>query len=432
MSAPAENAEERVRQEAEASDNAVVNQVAGDYEEHHHNYVRGWEYLGSVSIGEDEARLLEHAYVHAEARVVTGERQVERAARLLKRPIGQHAVIVITGPPDTGRRTTALRVLRDVGVDPQNIHSLVLDWDRPRTEQLPATPQHGFLLDLSSYSSLPEDFYQGLSGYQKEALAAEAYLVILATPATWRPGTRVSIPRIEYLAPQALDVARSHLKELNSERLNWLNEGTDLAELLSPNASPDDAVWLAEIITDADDDGGSEVKEEFEGWRDHLLEWFRDHDEVQHLRDRALLIATALLDGVPADIVMAAADQLFIRVKGELPAGGALAGPDLETRLDIIEAARTENDGLSLNARHGLDNAVLSHVWVQRPHLRDELLRWASQITAPKGIAVKYRARVATALTHLATGPGARQSFGLSPSGSPRTATRIAASLRGC
>lgn len=407
MSAVAEPPEEQIRQEAEASENAVVTQVAGDYEEHHHRYVRGWEYLGSVGIDADEARLVERAYVHAEGATASGERQVTRAVRLLKRPVGQHNVIVLTGPVDTGRRTTALRVLRDVGVDPENIHSLVLDWDRPRAEQLPATPQHGFVLDLSGYTSLPADFYQGLSGYQKEALGAGTYLVILAVPATWRPGTLASIPRIEHMAPPALDVARSHLKELNPERLPWLADGSDLAKLLTPASSPDDAVWLAEIIAEADDGAQSEVKEEFEGWQDHLLGWFKDHDGAEHLRDRALLIATALLDGLPADVVMAAADQLFRLVKGELPPGGALAGPDLETRLKIIEAERTDDDGLSLShVRHGLDVAVLSHVWAQRPHLRKELLRWASQITGPKGVAAKYRAQVADALTRLATGPG--------------------------
>lgn len=413
MSAAAEHVEEQVRQEAEAAENAVITQVAGDYEEHHHRYVRGWEFLGTVDVDADEIRMVDHAYVHAEGESVVGDRQVARAVRQLKPPTGQHNVIVLTGSAGTGRRTTALRVLREVGVAPKNLKCFALDWDRPRTEQLPATPQYGFVLDLSDYSSLPEDFYQGLGGYQKEALTAGAYLVILATPTTWRPRNLANIPRIEHAAPPALSVARSHLKDLKAERMPWLDDPTDtpgainLAKLMTSATSPDDAVWLAELIAEADDESQSAVKEEFEGWQGHLLTWFKNHDEPEHLRDRALLIATALLDGRPGEVVMAAADQLFKQVKGKLPPGGALAGPDLETRLEDIEADRTEDDGLSLSAvRHGLDEAVLSHVWVQRPHLRSELLRWASQITAPKGVAARHRAQVATALTHLATGPG--------------------------
>ncbi|MGW7351657.1 hypothetical protein [Streptomyces sp. NPDC054784] len=407
MSAATESDEERIRQEAEASENAVIKQVAGDYEEHHHRYVRGWEFLGSIGIDADEVRFVDRAYVHAERESLSGEQQVARAVRLLKPPVGQRNVIALIGPADTGRRTTALRVLRDVGVESKNIQSLVLDWDRPRTAQLPVTPQHGFVLDLSDYSSLPADFYQGLTTYEKEAGTAGAYLVILAAPTTWRPRNLANVPQIEHVAPPALDVGRSYLKELKSERLHWLDGKSTLAELLTPTTSPHDAVWLAEIIAEVDDDDQGVVKDEFEGWQDHLLNWFKNHDEPEHLGDRALLIATALLDGLPADVVMAAADQLFKQVKGKLPPGGALAGPDLETRLEIIGADRTEDDGLSLStARHGLDEAVLSHVWGQRPHLRNELLRWASQITASKGVAVRYRPRVADALTQLATGPG--------------------------
>ncbi|MFI1734068.1 hypothetical protein ACH40E_33620 [Streptomyces acidicola] len=406
MSAAPEPAEERVRQEAEASDNAVVKQVAGDYEEHHHRYVRGWEYLSAVEFDEDEVRFVASDYVQAEPATPSGERPVARAVRLLKRPLGQHNIVVLAGPADTGRRTAALRVLHEVGVPAEQLLSLVLDWDRPRTEQLPATPRHGFVLDLSGYSSLPPDFYQGLSSHQKEAATGGCYLVILATPGTWKPGTLASVPRIEHVQPPALDVAKAHLRQRKPGRLSWLDDGSELNKLLSSTTSPADAVRLTQIIAAADDDGQAKAKEEFENWRDHLTGWFKDHDGDEHLRDRALLIAIALLDRLPADVVMAAADRLFALVKGVLPPGGALAGPDLETRLEITGAKRVEDDGLSLDqARHGLDEAVLAHVWAQRPHLRSELLRWASEITAPKGIADKYRAQVAAALTSLATGP---------------------------
>ncbi|MFF3373517.1 hypothetical protein ACFYXF_11275 [Streptomyces sp. NPDC002680] len=394
-----------MRQEAEASDHAVVKQVAGDYEEHHHRYVRGWEYLRSVGFDEDEVRLVASEYVQAEPSVPSVERQVARAVRLLKRPLGQHNIVVLTGAADTGRRTTALRVLRDVGVEAEHLHSLLLDWDRPRTEQLPVTPGHGYVLDLSGYSSLPADFYQGLSGYQKEAAAAGSYLVILATTGTWKPSTLASIARIEHVPPSALDVAKAHLRQRKADRLSWLDEGSELRLLLSSTTSPADAVRLAQIIAEAADGGQASAKEEFENWRDHLTKWFKDHDGAEHLRDRALLIAIALLDRLPADVVMAAADRLFAQVEGVLPPGGALAGPDLATRLEIVGAKRVKDDGLSLDkARHGLDEAVLTHVWAQRPHLRSELLRWASEITAPKGIADKYRTQVAAALTRLATG----------------------------
>ncbi|TFV33205.1 hypothetical protein E4K10_30515 [Streptomyces sp. T1317-0309] len=153
-------ASEQVRMEAEAADNAIVTQVAGNYEEHHHSYQRAWQYLRAVDVDRDEIDLVERTYVH-EKTSDGQERQVVRAAGALKRPLGQCNILVLSGAEGTGRRTTALRVLLDVGVPGKNIQSLVLDWDRPNTEQIPFTAGHGFVVDLSGYRVLPKDFYQG-------------------------------------------------------------------------------------------------------------------------------------------------------------------------------------------------------------------------------------------------------------------------------
>ncbi|MFD8105325.1 hypothetical protein [Streptomyces microflavus] len=406
MSGEEEPREETVHQEAEASDHAKVTQVAGDYAEHHHTHVRGWEYLKAVGVDPAELALVEKEYVHAVADIGQ-ERQVDRAVRLLKRPVGRHNIVVLTGTAGTGRRTTALRVLQDVGVAGEKIHSLVLDWDRPRTEQIPCTPGNGFLLDLSDYRTLPEDFYQGLSGYQKEAVGVGAYLVILAAPSTWKPGTMASIARVEHAQPSGTAVAKGHLRQYRPDRLDWLDEGRTLAEVLSATTPPAVAVRLARIAAAAASDGEADAKSEFENWHGHLVGWFEKHEGVDHLRDRALLIAAALLEGVPADVVMAAGDRLFSEVDGTLPPGGPLGGPDLETRLKIIGAERVGDDALSLSElRHGLHEAVLAHVWKQRPLLRGVLLRWASDITGPKGIAAKYRGHIAEAITRLAAAPG--------------------------
>ncbi|MET9070564.1 hypothetical protein ABZX95_00005 [Streptomyces sp. NPDC004232] len=405
MTTQTASAPEQVRMEAEATDHAILTQVAGNYEEHHHTYQRTWQYLRTLGIDKNEIELVEQAYVHEQpedGRV----RQIDRARRALKRPLGQHNVLVLTGTEGTGRRTTALRVLLDVGIQDKNIQSLVLDWDRPDTEQIPCTPEHGFILDLSNYRTLPKDFYQGLATYQQDAASANTYLIILATPETWDAGTAAAVARLDHVHPPALEIARAHVRVRNQERLDWLDDDTDLSKLLGSTTSPDAAVRLARIVANpkAEKD---RAKEEFENWTDLLNKWFKEHDTSEDLRERALMIAVALLDGGPADILMKAADRLFSRVRGELPPGGALAGPDLDTRLERIHTERIGDDALSLaHARHGLDKAVLAHVWKQRPDLRDTLLDWAVDISAPKSIAVRYTGRIAESVTRLAAGPG--------------------------
>ncbi|MFD3565751.1 hypothetical protein [Streptomyces sp. NPDC058667] len=173
-----------MHQDATASDHARVTQVAGDYEEHHHEYVRGWEFLRAARIDEAEIALVESAYVHVEPEPGK-EGQVARGVRLLTLQESRHSVVVVTGADGTGRRTTALRILRDARINGENIRSLTLDWDRPRTEQIPFTPGHGFILDLSAYSTLPADFYQGLNDYQP----------------TCTRGSRSSVPYVPMTTP---------------------------------------------------------------------------------------------------------------------------------------------------------------------------------------------------------------------------------------
>ncbi|BBB01404.1 hypothetical protein RVR_8815 [Actinacidiphila reveromycinica] len=118
-----EPAEERVRQEAHASGNSIVKQVAGNHEEHHRRYVRGWEYLSVVEFDQDEVRLVASDYAQGEPTTPAGEAHVARAIRLLNRSMAQHDILVLTGPTDTGRRTTALRVLHEVGVPADELAS---------------------------------------------------------------------------------------------------------------------------------------------------------------------------------------------------------------------------------------------------------------------------------------------------------------------
>ncbi|WP_173019656.1 hypothetical protein, partial [Streptomyces alkaliphilus] len=215
--------------------------------------------------------------------------------------------------------------------------------------------------------------------------------------------------------PPARRVAEAHLRHLGSDRSDWLAHPT-ITALLGSGSTPGDAVRLARIIARAPEDRAKdEVVQEYRHWRPHLTDWFERHADPGDLRERSLLIASALLEGAPAAVVLDAADRLFETVGGELPPGGALAGRDLSVRLEAVGAVRDEgNDTLSLAARRpGLPEAVLAHVWCQRPGLRDTLLDWAGEVTLPGGPAVGHTDRVAEALTRLAEGPAGETVLGV-------------------
>ncbi|WP_233221398.1 hypothetical protein [Streptomyces carminius] len=379
-----------------------MTQVGGNYAEHRHQYVRGWEHLHGVSVDEREMEIVQHAFVDTSVDGRPG--RVAEAVGALRRFDQRRSVLVLLGEAGAGRRTAALRVLHGMGVPRERIRWLVPDWEQPRIEQIPATEKHGFILDLTDHGSLPESFYSGLSGYQKEAGEKEAVLVILATPEAWDPGHLASIPHVRLVRPAAAEVARAHLRCLAPDRVDWLS-GTPLEELLAAATHAFDAARLAQLVADSESDDRDTIKEEFTGWKKHLQGWFEKRSSAEDLRERALLVAAALLEDVPASVVMEAADQLFKEVGGVLPPGGALAGRDLYQRLDTIEASQI-GENISLEAkRHGLPGAVLTHVWQQRPQLRQALLEWASKISAPNGVAEQHLQCIAESLVRLSLLP---------------------------
>ncbi|MFB8183387.1 hypothetical protein ACFC8N_46980 [Streptomyces sp. NPDC055966] len=393
-----------VQQQIEASGQAQVTQVAGDYEEHHHQYVRGWQYLRSVSVDDGELDFAEHAFVDPPG--PQGSGQVAQAVSMLGRPYSKSHVLVLCGEAGMGRRTAALHALRKAGVPRKQISWLILDWDQPRTEQIPHVEGRACILDLTDYRDLPEDFYTGLADYQKQAQAADAILVILADPNGWNPRTLATVPTVHLVHPSAAKVAEAHLRHLAAGRMDWLKHDP-LTDLLAPEAPASDGARLARLIAEAKDDGQSAVGKQFTDWQDHLETWFERHSAPGDLQERALLIAAALLDGAPAAVVLGAADHLFTQVGGELPRGGALSGPDLDKRLKAIDASYTDGEAISLEEKQrGLSDAALKYVWRQRPQLRPVLLEWASQISAPNKIAVRHLQRIADCLVQLSLLPG--------------------------
>ncbi|MFD6127083.1 hypothetical protein ACFWHE_36405, partial [Streptomyces hydrogenans] len=254
-------------QKAEASGNATVTQVGRDYtENHHHRYERGWQYLRGVGIDAAELDLAEYAFVDPAG--PTGAGQTAWAVSRLTRPHERSHTLVLSGERGTGRRTAALHVLLKAGVDRERLRWLVLDWDQPRTEQIPHTPGHGFVLDLTEYSRLDDDFYTGLGDYQKAAHDDGAFLVILTDEGTWNPQTLTTAPIAHLRRPPAQQVAESHLRHRAPDRLDWL-ASPPFDTLLTDASQASDAARLAGLIAEADEAGRDAVKQQFTDWRKH-------------------------------------------------------------------------------------------------------------------------------------------------------------------
>lgn len=406
-----ERSEAPVQLTAHATDYGSIVQVGGDYlhEEHVHTYTRGWQFLRAVPADPGELDFAQHAYAVGDE---DRRERISMAQRLLHADGSTgRGVLVLLGEPGTGRRTTALHLLASFDLPSERICELALDWEQPRLEQVPRTPGHGFVLDLSAYSELPESIYGELAAFDREARAAGCVLLLLVTGRAWRPGAD-PVPVLALSRVSARDVAQAHLDYSAAERTAWLT-GEDFLSVLPAEAPPAQGARLARIITRVDVLNEQRARElardQFTDWHTLLIEWFRRHGDVEHLPARALLISAALLNRQPAVVVLDAADELYQSVRGPLLPGGALGGPDIDVRIEEINAV-VRDDALVLDDQyHELDRAVLAHVWRQRPQLRADLLEWASAITAQRGVAEDHVRQVARALTSLALGPGGRQ-----------------------
>ncbi|MEO3926267.1 hypothetical protein ABGB07_20700 [Micromonosporaceae bacterium B7E4] len=150
------------------------------------------------------------------------------------------------------------------------------------------------------------------------------------------------------------------------------------------------------------------IRDEFQEWSDYLGEQFADLSYEQEsarrtaARQRAVLIATAVLDGSPAESIFAAADSLLQQIGAEIHPIDFLAGPELAAIVSDLNLAQ-DGDSLSVSRRrHGVDLTILKRLWNQRPYLRGTIVNWLSEITAGSHPASRYVDRVSEALATLA------------------------------
>lgn len=381
---------------AHAGDHASIIQTAGDY---------------TQNIG----NLLNDANVESErAEADSCYAPIDEQAwnELTRRWDEGRPLVVISGRHRIGKRATALKLLsrRSPGTPgPAGVRELLPDWERPTTRVFPTHPDTWYLLDLGRIPEpLPETFGRELTTFAERQASRGIRLVITTTTTAWQrcAPSMMSVTVPVEPAP-ARNVAAMHLEYRLAypERTSWLNRAPVNA-LVTPQMLPHDAVRLAEAIANAteprndDTDPLVRVVDEFRSWHDHLTAFFSDTNRTAE--DRALLIAAAVLDGAEPLSVWQAAMRLLGADPSAEPVENLLLGEDLESRLESITHAPVEN-GVSLDeARHRLAEAVLPHVWRQRPPMREKLLAWIGELTTSGGLASSRLTHVGVLLSALA------------------------------
>ncbi|MDQ7907960.1 hypothetical protein RB614_25880 [Phytohabitans sp. ZYX-F-186] len=329
----------------------------------------------------------------------------------------RYSLVIIRGKEDVGRRSTALRLLDEVASG--GIREFLTDWPSPRTDLLPHIDRP-CLLDLTFETDvIPEGFGRQLADLVRPMYETGGCLIVTVTPALWtRCAQETKRFTVDLQMPDPVEVVRAHLKahDAGGERLTWLGVpplSEFMGELRRCRTSPRDAVALAARLSEFDEHTSEMVKDlrrQLYHWKDYLDKRLGGvgadrSDRHTVARRRAVLVAAAVLDGSPAEAVLASSDAFLTKIGIKVPPDEFLVGPELSGMLEDIEEDRADKKAGTVSiikVKPGVDDAILGRIWQERPQLHGYLLEWLAEIAADRSQPSSTLPRVAEVLARLA------------------------------
>ncbi|GAA2630914.1 hypothetical protein GCM10010411_81080 [Actinomadura fulvescens] len=364
----------------------------------------------------------------------------------VRKELSLHGLAVIIGEHGTGRRTSALRALRDYlslpeSADPSSTEShaaqiwdLSPDWEEgevPPLEVLPdPLPGQGYVLDAAQRTVSPAAA-QALRSWAAGLQQIRSGLVVVGGLTDW-PDGRLSEPASR---PDAAQVARNHLlHRLDCPvQAHWLQADTSraasragllrqtsppdqtagiFADLIPRSVSPADAVRIAErlaqvkpehVDTAVQDQHSQDAavaergRQNLQAIREWVLEWT---DYLEKLlaeggtrgQDRVMLLAASYFEGAPLELCIKAAIEFDPR--GDQTRQRFREGRSPRRRLRDVGVDVTETDTASFASRPGLAMAAIRTDWYHWADERTQTREWLQRITAPGAVAEKWSKQV--------------------------------------
>ncbi|WP_441246429.1 hypothetical protein [Kitasatospora sp. McL0602] len=321
-------------------------------------------------------------------------------------------VLVLRGHWGTGRRTAAVRLLAQLSARSEVI-ALDPDGDPARIgEQL--SPGCGHLLSDPVTGREAPLRAAHLHAVRKQLAEQGGLLIVTTDP----EAAYYDVPAVDWQPPDPTQVVRAHLAarleddgftgvDAHCTRLVALPE---VAAYLRSGPTPREAAGLAGRLH-AHAAGRMDTTEVTAYGRAAALavvdEWFGEAGP--HLRDKAFLIALAVLNGSPYPQVTELGDQLYQRLRAvERPShrpGLRVFAASPRERLQLARAHEYEGTVESpwgrlpqrLVAFRGeeMGQTVLAHVWMSHPAVRAPMTAWLRALAVDRRAAVRLRAAVA-------------------------------------
>ncbi|MFD8120292.1 hypothetical protein ACFV3T_04105 [Streptomyces albidoflavus] len=340
-----------------------------------------------------------------------------------ERRLARYGVVVLTAPPGSGRRTTALRLLAttvlEPSVPPLHLLDLEPEWSEVRVGQLPKVSGHGYLLDLTELpTNEPGDrLGSRLRDYGRDGLRKGWRLVVLASPHSWRG--RWAEAAADFTVPLPSPDARALTeRELThrgaGDRAAWLDEEA-FADTWAANPPAQEACRLAGIVARVRHTYGqypdrkllADAADEFHGWHAHIDDLLNpkppEQGQPSLLAGRATVWAGALLHGGEPGSVLRAADALLKRLAVPRGAKDVLSDATSSRRLRAgrltLRGGRVFHD----EDKHGLPTAILNNLWREFPTQRALCSEWAVSVASDPDVPEEDARLVTRRLLELAT-----------------------------
>ncbi|MGC9665183.1 hypothetical protein ACNTMW_01345 [Planosporangium sp. 12N6] len=368
----------------------VATVVHGGMHQHLHQYVRRFlEYheLGAEHVGHTMDTYVERVYRSGDQRSLdsTGTAAL----------FGQYHALVLVGDPGTGRHTAAVALLSRLGLPMREIRPRH-DPAQPQelsTVDLPTDPGMAFLLELPGRGEpVGDDFPRQLRSYRDALRAIGSYLVVVVTPETWRVlGGFNDGGVLAVQPPDPRQVLSQELTERGTRvDLTALLNAPPIVELLR-HASPREVVRLAGLIVSAAATAVTDGTEPtarvdvvvsaaiaaYHNWDNELADWFHKEKDV---RVRLFLLAAAVLEHSPADLVLRAAEDLGNQL-GDRPSPTGGIGEAGIRELTARIGARIAVDSTLYFTRPAYAPAVLDFVRSDRSdRFQRQLWAWAAEL----------------------------------------------------
>lgn len=303
-----------------------------------------------------------------ERRFIPPAGEWDRAAGVLSE---QH-MVVLRGQAGSGRRTAALRLLRETH-SLEELHYLIPDWQQPKITQLiDLKSGNGYILDMTDPTETPPkaDFGERLIAHIQ---GSQSDLVIITTPQTWS-GSWISGTApvtIEVGSPPAIRLVASELISRGGQHLLPVLRADGFGRIWDTNPTAKNSVRLASIIIRRGDGDPKKIIEEYTEWQ----EWIDDH-LPEEIDPRLLIWSCSFCNGGTRKSILLMSDNLRMLLKQERTPEQAL--------LDPPSFKRFKNAGLTVEAgkvylpldHPNLDMALRLHLWDEYELQQKILTKW--------------------------------------------------------